>query len=116
MDRPVISLVITDLDNTLYDWIAGFVPAFYEMVGVAAPLIGVAEEELLGDLQAVHRKHGDSEHPFSLLETASVQKMLRELSLEERAARLDPAFHAFNKARKKCLLLYPTVHQTLQRL
>jgi hypothetical protein len=72
MSRPLISLVITDLDNTVYDWLTAFVPAFYAMVREAAPLIGVDEEELLDELQAVHRKHGDSEHPFALLETRAV--------------------------------------------
>ena len=52
MSRPPISLVVTDLDNTVYDWLNAFVPAFYAMVHEAAPLIGVDEEELLDDLQA----------------------------------------------------------------
>ena len=41
MSLPVISLVITDLDNTVYDWLTAFVPAFYAMVHEAARLIGV---------------------------------------------------------------------------
>jgi FMN phosphatase YigB (HAD superfamily) len=60
MSRPAISLIITDLDNTLYDWLGAFVPAFYAMVHEAALLMGVDEEDLLDDLQVVHRKHGDS--------------------------------------------------------
>jgi phosphoglycolate phosphatase-like HAD superfamily hydrolase len=116
MSRPLISLLITDLDNTVYDWLTAFVPAFYAMVHEAAPLIGVDEEALLDDLQAVHRKHGDSEHPFALLETRAVQKKFGEKSQKEIAQVLDPAFHAFNRLRKQNLKLYDGVYETLEQL
>ena len=114
--RPRISLVVTDLDNTIYDWLAAFVPAFYAMVAVAAPLIGVSEEALLDDLKRVHQQHGDSEHPFALLETSSVREKWGALNQTELIERLDPAFHAFNRLRKKSLKLYPGVLETLERL
>jgi phosphoglycolate phosphatase-like HAD superfamily hydrolase len=116
MPRPPISLVITDLDNTVYDWLTAFVPAFYAMVHEAAPLIGVDEEELLDDLQAVHRKHGDSEHPFALLETRAVEKKFGQKSQKEVTRVLDPAFHAFNRVRKQNLKLYDGVYETLEQL
>jgi HAD superfamily hydrolase (TIGR01549 family) len=114
MSRPRISLVIIDLDNTVYDWFTAFVRAFYAMVHEAAPLIGVDEEQLLNDLQAVHRKHGDSEHPFALLETRAVQRMFSQNSQQEITQFLDPAFHAFNRVRKQNLKLYEGVRETLE--
>lgn len=115
MPRPLIALVITDLDNTIYDWLSAFVPAFYAMVREAAPLIGVDEEDLLDDLQFVHRKHGDSEHPFALLETRAVQRKFCQKSQREIATLLDPTFHAFNRVRKKNLTLYAGVYETLEQ-
>ena len=114
MPRPTISLLITDLDNTIYDWLAAFVPSFYAMVGEAAPLLGVDEQELLDDLQAVHRRHGDSEHPFALLETAAVQKRFGAASQRESVQILDGAFHAFNRVRKQNLKLYEGVTTRLR--
>jgi phosphoglycolate phosphatase len=116
MSRSPISLVIIDLDNTVYDWLTAFVPAFYAMVHEAAPLIGVGEEQLLDDLQVVHRRHGDSEHPFALLETRVVQKLLAHKPREQIAQFLDPAFHAFNRVRKQNLSLYEGVYVTLEEL
>jgi FMN phosphatase YigB (HAD superfamily) len=105
-----------DLDNTIYDWLTAFVPAFYAMVHEAVPLLGVDEEELLDDLQAVHRKHGDSEHPFALLETRAVQKRFGQKPQREIAQILDPAFHAFNRLRKQNLRLYDGAYETLEQL
>jgi FMN phosphatase YigB (HAD superfamily) len=116
VDRPRVSLLITDLDNTVYDWLSAFVPAFYAMVEIAAPLIGIEVDHLLDELQVVHRSHSDSEHPFALLETRSVQRNFRGRSEEELLSYLDPAFHAFNKVRKEHLKLYDGVYDTLEEL
>jgi FMN phosphatase YigB (HAD superfamily) len=109
-----IQLVVTDLDNTLYDWVTSFVPAFYSMIEIASKLLDVTEEELLDDIKAVHRLHGSSEHPFALLETATVQHRFSGLTRLEARNRLDVAFHAFNKVRKESLCLYDGVRETLQ--
>lgn len=73
MTSPRIRLFITDLDNTLYDWVSFFTSSFYEMVGEAAGLLQADRGELLDQLRDVHRRHHNSEHPFALLETPLVQ-------------------------------------------
>jgi phosphoglycolate phosphatase len=116
MDHLSIRLVITDLDNTLYDWFGAFVPAFYAMVEEACRLTGVGEDELLNDLQSVHRRHGNSEHPFALLETRAMLNRFPSDSEKELRARLDPAFHVFNRERKSNLRLYDGVREVLDEL
>lgn len=114
--KPKISLVILDLDNTIYDWLQAFVPAFYKMVDAAIPILNVGKERLLDELQAVHRKHHDSEHPFSLLETDTVVQKFGNLTRSEQLRILDPAFHAFNIERKENLTLYEGVAIALKRM
>jgi len=114
--RPKISLVITDLDNTLYDWVSFYVPALYEMARVASEILGVEQDLLLDDLQAVHRKYENSEQPFALLEAACVQDQMASLSREELVDHLDPAFYAFNRVRKEELVLYDGVVETLNTI
>jgi FMN phosphatase YigB (HAD superfamily) len=111
-----VDLVVFDLDNTLYDWYASFIPAFYAMVDVATSILKCDREILLDELRAVHIKHHDVEHPFSLLETETVQKLSRQLGLDQVRLVLDPAFHEFNKARKDNLALFPDVRSTLDEL
>lgn len=115
-ERPHISLVVTDLDNTLYDWVTFFVSSFYRMVDSATELLGVERETLLDQLQAVHKHYHDSEYPFALLETEIVRARFAGSTRLELKQRLDPAFHAFNEARDQSLRLYSHVHETLAHL
>ena len=109
-----ISLLVTDLDNTLYDWIGFFVPAFYAMAEAAAERLDIDIDLLLNDLRAVHQRHGSAEHPFALLETDVVQSVLKDVSFLERRAHFDEAFHRFNSVRKHTLQLYEGVAETLK--
>ena len=114
-----VTLLICDLDNTLYDWVSYFVPSFYAMVDKVVELLECdqnGQEQLLDDLRKVHQKYNDLEHPFSLLEARKIREMFPNLSRKELADKLDPAFYAFNVTRKKTLRLYPNVFETLKRL
>jgi len=113
-EKPHIKLLILDLDNTLYDWIGFFVPAFYRMIDVAVEILQVDRETLLTDIRVIHQKYGNSEQPFALLETDSVKNRFPGKSRAELAKLLDPALHEFNRERKKLLKLYPGVLETLQ--
>ena len=114
--KPRIRLLITDLDNTIYDWLAAFVPAFYAMVGEASRILGESEDRILDELQSVHVRHHDSEHPFALLETDVVALHFPFASQAEIRTALDPAFHAFNSMRKQNLHLYRGVLPVLEAL
>jgi phosphoglycolate phosphatase len=109
-------LLVCDLDNTLYDWIGYFVPSFTAMVDAAVDIMGCDREQLLDDLRDVHRRHHDSEHPFALLETATVRTQYKEMSLAEIGDALNPALHAFNSTRLKTLKLNPGVSEGLAAL
>lgn len=109
-------LIICDLDNTLYDWVGYFVPAFYSMVEEVVKVTGCNKEKLLDDFQIIHKKYNDSEHPFALLETDTVKSLFPQTPLSQVAKELDSAFHAFNTSRKNNLRLYKGVTETLELL
>lgn len=114
MCRPEIRLLVTDLDNTLYDWVTYFAKSFYAMVPIAARILDVDEQRLLDEFKAVHQFYHNSEHPFALLETDSAKRRFGHLSRREQQIQLDEAFHAFNHARKENLELYPGVVEALE--
>jgi phosphoglycolate phosphatase len=116
--KPAINLLISDLDNTMYDWTAGFVPSFYAMVGEALTVesLKADRERLLDDLRAVHQRYGSSEHPYALLETDTVRRAYPAMSFAERKKLLRRAFEAFSDARRRHLRLYPTVLATLRQV
>lgn len=111
-----MKLLICDLDNTLYDWVAYFVPSFYAMLDEAVRVTNCDREKLLDDFRSVHIKHHDSEHPFSLLETDTMKEIFRGMDRKCMANKLDSAFYAFNSQRIKNLRLYPGVRETLDVL
>jgi FMN phosphatase YigB (HAD superfamily) len=112
--RPRIRLVVTDLDNTLYDWVTFFATAFTAMVDVAVRVLEIDREKLLDELRTVHRRYHNSEQPFALLETDSARE--RFPTTEDRVRALNEAFYAFNSVRKRSLHAYPTVIETLSAL
>ena len=91
-------------------------PSIYRLIDAAKDILGCDEEQLINDLQKVHKVHHDSEHPFALLETDVVKQTYAGLSTPEIMQRLDAAFHAFNTERKNCLRLYKGVKSTLDQL
>lgn len=108
-----IQLLITDLDNTLYNWYESFVPAFYAMVEKASAIVGVDQEQLLDELKVVHVRYRNTEQPFSLLETPSVERKFPNVSAVERYNFLLPAFKEFSSVRNAKLRLFPGVRETL---
>ena len=73
-------LLITDLDNTLYDWVTFFTSSFRGMIEELTKLLDVDEEILFAEFRAVHQKYGNSEQPFAVLELPSVLQKYPGLS------------------------------------
>lgn len=86
------------------------------MVDVACEILKCDRDELLDQLKSVHVHYHDVEHPFSILETIIVKNLSDKIGHEATAKLLDPAFHAFNKTRKRQLCLFPNTRETLQNL
>jgi FMN phosphatase YigB (HAD superfamily) len=109
-------LLITDLDNTLYDWVTFFTASFKGMVDELTKMLDVPEEVLLDEFKTVHQRYGNSEQPFAVLELPSLQRKFANLPRQEILSRIDPALHRFNSIRKRTLTLYPGVAETVAEI
>ncbi|WP_375758529.1 HAD family hydrolase [Corallococcus exercitus] len=111
-----MKLLITDLDNTLYDWVTFFSTAFKAMSSELTRLLDIDEATLFAEFRAIHQRYGDSEYPFALLELPSARRRFGDIPVGEMKRHLDSALHAFNSARSRELRLYESVKETLQIL
>ncbi|AZZ46483.1 HAD family hydrolase [Pseudomonadaceae bacterium SI-3] len=104
--------LITDVDNTLYDWFDIWHSCFTAMLDQTIEISGLPKEVLLRDIQQVFRRHHTSEYSFVLEEC----EVLKEKFGDDIRDRLDPAIQAFRLARSKSLRLYRGVKEGLTQL
>jgi phosphoglycolate phosphatase-like HAD superfamily hydrolase len=109
-------LLITDLDNTLYDWVTYFARSIRAMVDELAVVLDADKEQLLDEIQANNRQLGTVEQPFSVFELPSVRERFGAATPRELKAALDSALHAFNSERRRSLYLYSGVSKTLEQI
>src|SRR5208282_5178818 len=104
--------LITDVDNTLFDWVDIWYRSFTAMLYKIEEITGIPEEELYLPISKIHQEYGTSEYAF-LLEEIPV---LRERYGARAAEELVPAIDAFRAARRDALCLYPGVMSSLKKL
>ncbi|WP_171206144.1 HAD family hydrolase [Ruegeria sp. HKCCA0235A] len=105
--------LITDLDNTLFDWVDIWYNSFSAMLKKVIEISGVQEDVLKSEIRTIHQKHGTSEYAFLLEELPCLQRLG---SGEDIRTIFKPAIEQFREARSKSLKLYPTVSETLSFL
>jgi phosphoglycolate phosphatase len=109
----VKTTLITDFDNTLYDWFHMWHQSFKAMLRKIVRISGIPEEELLPEIRAIHQQYGTSEYAFLIEKMPSLQRLYPISSLSEI---FDAAIHAYRGARKENLKLYEDVRDTLAEL
>lgn len=107
-------LLITDLDNTLFDWFNIWYYSFSAMLNKTSEITKIPKQQLIEEIRPIHQKHGTAEYAFVLQEIPSLLKLYGnpEIIKEE----LDEAIHAHRSARKDHLTLYQGVHESLTEL
>ena len=111
--KPEATLVITDLDNTLWDWVEMWSAGFEAMLSALVSRSGVTREVLESEIRAVYRVHGTSEYAFLIENLPSLQALHPGECLPDV---YDDAIHAYSKARNAVMHPYPGVVETLERL
>lgn len=103
-------LLITDLDNTLWDWFQAWFESFSALLDGLIAVSGVDRGILEEQIKSIHQRRGTTEY----------SNLIREVPvLIEAAAPRDPfevfgaALHAQNSRRKASTELYPGVRESL---
>ena len=113
MLKKQISVVITDLDNTLFDWVNIWHASFKAMLDRLVQESGVAEDILKCEFKLIHEKYGTSEYAFSIEELPSLKAKFGGIDLR---TKFKGAIDDYRTARDASLRLYPEVMETLESL
>ena len=104
------SVLITDVDNTLFDWVGVWYHSFRPMLSELVRISGVPEDTLIAEIKCVHQWHGTAEYAFLVEEVPSLVAAARGRPPAEVYA---SAIDAYRMARRSHLKLYPGVMDTL---
>ena len=107
------SLLITDLDNTLFDWFEIWYRPFKAMLDELVHESGIPAETLEADFKQVHQKYGTSEYAFAIEELRSLR--IKHPS-EDLAKKYEGAIDRYREIRRQVLRLYPTVRESLEEI
>lgn len=112
----MIKLLVTDLDNTVYDWLDAHVPALNAQVAEMGRLTGLTQEELLASYRRVHQRKHTSEYAFAFLELDVLDAIDGGLSSSQRLVQYRMALDAYRVEHLRRLRLYPGVSETLREI
>jgi FMN phosphatase YigB (HAD superfamily) len=111
--HKTITTLITDLDNTLYDWVAMWGASFPAMLRVLVEKSGIPQEVIEQQARVIHQQHGTSEYSFLIESLPCLQQKHPGGNLVEI---YKDAVEAYKRGRDAALVLYPTVLSTLTSL
>ncbi len=113
--KPKITTLITDADNTLYNWVEYIVPCLETMVSHLHRETGIDPDRIAESIKEVFEKYRTNEYPFVLQEAEVFSELRRDFpGFQERL--IKPTRALFNRTRKENLRLYPGVAETLWSL
>lgn len=107
-------VLITDLDNTLFDWFDIWCATFIPLLNKVEEISGVDREALLPEIKEVHQRHGTAEYAFLLQELPTLKNIYG--NSDNLLKKLDSAVHISRSSKKKHLKLYDGVRETLEKL
>lgn len=114
--KPKISLFVTDIDNTLFDWVTYYVTCFSALLKNVEKLVGTPYAQLAAEAKEVFQTHGSIEYPFVVQELPSVIKHYGsniDLMLSEAVA---PSRDAFLEVAENHLQPYKGVEDVLKEI
>ena len=103
---------VFDLDNTLYDFIDFFGPAFRGMIYAVSKSTNIDKDILIENAKEVIANRGYTEYAFLIRE----MRIFRDCSSEELTEIERIASGSFSRVRNKRLKPYPHVNETIHKL
>ncbi|MDQ1179199.1 HAD family hydrolase [Rhodococcus sp. SORGH_AS_0301] len=113
MTDRAMQVLVTDLDNTLWDWFEAWFQPFSAMLTRLADLSGVSQDVLEAEIRQVHQARGTTEYSNLLNE---IPALLTASAPGSPADVFDEAQHVLNSRRRTATALYPGVYDALTQI
>jgi phosphoglycolate phosphatase-like HAD superfamily hydrolase len=107
------SILVTDVDNTLFDWVDIWHRSFSALLDHLIDLSGIPRAVLISHIRKVHQRVGTSEYAFLIEELDILRGVAKGTPVLEFYR---PAVEAFREERRRSLRLYPGVTEALLEL
>jgi phosphoglycolate phosphatase len=107
------SVIVTDLDNTLWDWFDAWYQSFSAMLARLTELSGVPQKDLERQIRQVHQLRGTTEYSRLLHE---VPALIAAAAPASPAVAFAEAMQVLNARREAATRLYPGVRNALDEL
>ena len=114
--KSKFQLIVTDIDNTIFDWVSYYVNSFSALLDNVSKVIGVSYEQLAEESREVFTRHASIEYPFLIQELPSANKFYGDdidRMLEEA---VEPSRQLFKKVAETYLSPYAGVLQALKTI
>jgi phosphoglycolate phosphatase-like HAD superfamily hydrolase len=111
--KPSVTLLVTDLDNTLWDWFSMWSSSFSAMLSTLTAMSGVGQTTLESEIRQIHQDRHTSEYTYLIQEIPSLAALHPGSDLAEVYA---DAITAYREARERTMELYPGVFDTLTKI
>ena len=105
-------VLITDIDNTLYDFVDFYARAFRSMVHLLSYDLGIPEDSLIEDFGRIFRDRGSVDQDYLIESLSAVRNMPRD-EVSKLAAR---GRRAFDLTREKHLRAYSNIPDVIRIL
>lgn len=110
---PQVSLLVTDLDNTLWDWVQMWHRSFSALLSGIERISQIPPDQLLPEIRQVHQRRRTAEYSYLIGELESLKKLHGDADLQEV---YHEAIEAARDARVNGLRLFPGVLETLAQI
>src|SRR5438876_11276907 len=70
-----VSLLVTDLDNTLWDWFEIWYRSFSALLDGIVSISGIPQEELEPEIRKIHQRRGTSEYSYLIGELPPLREL-----------------------------------------
>lgn len=111
-----VKLIVTDIDNTVFDWVSYYVRAVEGLIEFLAHQSGIEKNILFEEARSVFGAQGSIEYPFLVQQLPSILKQFGNSREQLLGVVVSGARNAFRIAAQDWLRPYPGVEETLKQI